>query len=109
VEIFKYTSSKLLYPTNTFRSGNVSVGQQSRGYQYIGLVVGSLALANAETNVLQISEWEIYGTSYGCAQVSLLVDSTFCMHVLSFFARTSLYKCRVSHVMDILCICMALT
>jgi hypothetical protein len=78
VQILDYTATKLVYPANSYRSGFVSV-MQTTGYQYIGLVVSSLALANTETNVLQMMEWEINGTPYGCAQVCMPV---FCLEYL---------------------------
>jgi hypothetical protein len=79
VQIYEYTTSKLVYPPNSFTSGPLNV-QQSRGYQYIGLVVGSLALANAETTVLEIVEWAIYGTPYGCTQVCLPCSQFYPQH-----------------------------
>jgi hypothetical protein len=72
VQIFDYTATKLVYPQGTFRSNYVSV-TQTTGYEYVGLVVSSLALANVEAAVLMIMEWEIYGTPYGCTQVCMCV------------------------------------
>jgi hypothetical protein len=69
VEIFDYTSKKMEYPWNNFTSGMVRVGASTQGYEYLGLVVGSLALENVETNFLEILEWAIYGLPFGCSQV----------------------------------------
>jgi hypothetical protein len=72
VQIFDHTATKLVYPKDSFRSNYVSV-TQTMGYEYVGLVVSSLALANSEATVLMIMEWEIYGTPYGCTQVCMRV------------------------------------
>jgi hypothetical protein len=69
VQIFDYTATKLVYPKDSFRSGYLRVTPTATGYQYIGVVVSSLALANSEATVIEIVEWEIYGIPYGCAEV----------------------------------------
>jgi hypothetical protein len=68
-EFFDYTSAKLVYPGKSFTAG-VSV-QAGGGHAYIGLVVGSLAGESAESEVLQIMEWAIYGRPYACTQVGI--------------------------------------
>jgi hypothetical protein len=67
--LLDYTASKIVY-TSYASSANV---QGSRGYSYIGLVIGSLALANEETEVFQMMEWAIYGTPYPCIKVNQYV------------------------------------
>jgi hypothetical protein len=76
VQILDNTATKLVYPKDSYRSGYVSVIHPI-GYQYFGLVVSSLALANAEAGALEMVEWEIYGTPYGCKKVCKHLFVTF--------------------------------
>ncbi len=78
MQIFDHTATKLVYPKDSFRSGYLTL-TRTIGYEYVGLVVSSLALANSEATITEIVEWEIYGTPYGCTQV--------CMHMFcSYFS-----------------------
>jgi hypothetical protein len=78
VVLHDQTSQKLLY---TSEYAKVTVNPPvaaTKFYQYIGLVVGSLAGTGGEAYVLQLVEWKIYGKSPGptCKKVQTMSSVT---------------------------------